>query len=64
MLLALSIKLGKFNHSPVLIYGGNIPDLKLVQVTDNGVEFGAAVTVTELGRALVGIKEQISGRIF
>ncbi|XP_060598947.1 xanthine dehydrogenase/oxidase-like [Ruditapes philippinarum] len=56
---ALSIKLGKFSKSPILLYGGKIEELKQVSVTDDGVSFGAAVTVTELGQHLQQMKNEI-----
>lgn len=60
-LSVLSLKIGKFNDSQVLLYGANIPELKEVKVTEEYAEFGAAVTITELGRAVAHIQSQVSG---
>ncbi|XP_053408870.1 xanthine dehydrogenase/oxidase-like isoform X2 [Mercenaria mercenaria] len=56
---ALSIKLGKFNSSKILLYGGNIPALKEVCVVEGGVSFGAAVTLSELSQHLTQLKGEI-----
>ncbi|KAL4225354.1 hypothetical protein ACF0H5_016043 [Mactra antiquata] len=61
---ALSIKLGKFNTSSVLLYGGNITDISDVVVVNGGIELGAAVTVSQLRHKLSNMENTISGRLY
>ncbi|XP_052242634.1 xanthine dehydrogenase/oxidase-like [Dreissena polymorpha] len=46
---ALSLKQGRFKGCPVLLYGMNVPDLKMFACTDSQVIMGAALTIAELG---------------
>ncbi|KAH3730900.1 hypothetical protein DPMN_056899 [Dreissena polymorpha] len=49
IVMALSLKQGRFKGCPVLLYGMNVPDLKMFACTDSQVIMGAALTIAELG---------------
>ena len=43
------------------MYGGGIPSLKTVEVTNDGFMLGAGLTINELEESLKTIKPQIPG---
>ena len=59
--IALLIKLGKFTGS-CLIYGGGIESLKQANIGDDGIELGAALTISELDVKLKELSGKMKGK--
>jgi len=59
---ALSIKQGKFDKSPILIYGLNVSELKTFVCSKSGLDIGSAVTMAELGTHMDKLKATVNGK--
>ena len=57
----LNLKLGRIKGN-TLIYGGGIATLKKVEVTENGFELGAGLTINELEEKLKEIEPRVERR--
>ena len=58
---AISTRSGAFDKLGVLLYGRQVKELRSVQQVKDGIEIGAAVTVTELGNFLKDMTKDVDG---
>ena len=61
MFLPLLIVVDAINHTGLIIYAGQVSELKGITTTDHGMTVGANVTVSQLQSALSDVSKALQG---